>query len=80
MFTEGNNDKKYLVSRGNLEGIDEYTRRIIKQFDLRYYVSVVPFSQAEGWEDWDANNVFFKFEAVEFPELHSYSANNREVI
>lgn len=80
MFAEINNEKKTLIDKNNLDGIEEYTRCFIKIFNLRYYVSVVPYSQAVGWEDWSGDNVFFKFESVEFRGLSSYSANNSEVI
>lgn len=67
-------------NKGQLKGIEEFTTRLIKRFDLRYYVSNVPHSKAEGWDDWSEDNVYFKIESQEFPSIRSYSANNKDVI
>ncbi|EGL15221.1 hypothetical protein HMPREF9413_2929 [Paenibacillus sp. HGF7] len=55
-------------------------RSRIKQLDLSYYVSVVPYSKTTGWEDWGENYSYFKFESVEFPTVQSYSVNNRNAL
>jgi hypothetical protein len=42
----------------------------------------VLYSETTGWEDYEGleDYVMFKFEAVEFPEIFAFSANNSKSI
>ncbi|SET40463.1 hypothetical protein [Paenibacillus sp. NFR01] len=75
-----NGSNKLTVDSNNLHDVLSYIKQRIKRYDLRYYVSVVPHSETVGWEDWGDDQVYFKFESVEFPYINLFSANNPNVI
>ncbi|MDQ8735105.1 hypothetical protein [Paenibacillus sp. LHD-38] len=77
---ESSEKSMLIIDKDNLLGINDYLKKQIKRYDLKYYVSVVPHMDAAGWDDWGNNLFYFKFEPVEFSHIVSYSANNPNVI
>jgi hypothetical protein len=59
--------KKLIIDKTSVNGFSEYFIKQVRRKNLKYYVSVVPHSEAKGWED--PSLIYYKFEAVEFPEL-----------
>jgi hypothetical protein len=72
--------KKHTINKYHNEEIENPLRSIIDKYNLEYYVSLIPHEEAIGWQDWDATQIYIKFESVEFPSLIGYSANNPYVI
>lgn len=60
----------------------DYLRKFLCRYKLRYFVSKVLYSETTGWEDYEGleDDVMFKFEVVEFPEIFAFSANNSKSI
>ena len=69
--------EKQLVDLFHCEDISNPLKSIIKNYNLRYHVYIVPQEEAI---DWDSQYIFFKFQPVEFPRLIDFSANNPEVV
>jgi len=74
------NNQQVCVINQHIIDLPEYLKKQVITYQLKYYVSVVSHDEAKGWEDWDATQIYFKFEAAEFPEIQAFSANNPEVI
>ncbi len=56
-------------------------RRIMCEHGLAFIVSKVPHSDVQGRRyDGYEDLIMFRFESAEYPELHSFSANNPAVI
>lgn len=58
---------------------NELSNELIKtiyRYKLEYQVFVVPHSEAKGWEDWDNELVYFRFEAKADAATYAFSANN----
>jgi hypothetical protein len=69
----GRYEEKFLITGKELESLPCNLWMNFSQYDLEYYVSKVhscPQEFAEGL-------VIFKFEAKEFPQVVSYSANSQ---
>ncbi len=73
-------NKKYTIDRFHIEDFYKETKNVVINYNLRYYVSIIPQEEAYGWQDWDSSQVYFKFEAVRFPNIKDFSANNPKVI
>ncbi|WP_139996203.1 hypothetical protein [Paenibacillus paridis] len=68
--------KKIIIDITSVDGLNDYFEKQLRRKNLKYFVSVVSHSETRGWEDLDSSLIYFKFEAVEFLNLASYSANN----
>jgi hypothetical protein len=53
--------------------------RVLCRYKLKYLVSKVSLAEAVGWENYE-NCIIFKFQSAEFSDIHSYSANNPEIV
>jgi len=72
---EDSSGGKFIIDKGNTNSFNKDLIRNIRCNQLKYWVSVVPHSEAKGWEDWDSYLTYFKFEALEFPKVVAFSAN-----
>lgn len=72
--------EKQLVDMFHCIEIPGPLKAIIKTYNLKYHVYIVPKEEANGWQDWDSDQIFFKFQSAEFPVLIDISANNPNVV
>lgn len=74
-------DKKYFINKYHNYAIEKPLNPIIHRYNLKYSVSIIPYEEVvQVWEDFGSEQVYFKFESVEFPNLVDYSANNPDVL
>lgn len=69
----------FIIDRDHLEGVPLPLAGVIRARNLKFEVSKVDLAQAPEWMRADAL-VIFRFRAVEFPSLVTYSANNPGVV
>lgn len=75
-----NKQELILIEQFSTRDLSHYLKKQVITYQLRYYFSVVLHDAAKGWEDWDTSQIYFKFVAVEFPDIQAFSANTPEVI
>ena len=71
--------EKLAIDSKTTEGIPEELQKLLRRYQLSYYISKVPHEQATEWRGWK-DFVLFKVEASEFPSVCSVCANNPEII
>ena len=71
--------EKFAIDSKTMEGIPEELQKLLRRYQLSYYISKVPHEQATEWRGWK-DFVLFKVEASEFPSVCSVCANNPEII
>lgn len=73
-------NESHQINKIEITDISDDLIIVINRYDLQYRVFKVPFSEAVGWEDWDRDLVYFRFEAVCEPPICLFSANNPNII
>ena len=71
--------EKFAIDSKTTEGIPEELRKLLRRYQLSYYISKVPHEQATEWRGWEYF-VLFKVEASEFSSVGVVCANNPEII
>jgi hypothetical protein len=71
--------EKFAIDSKTTEGIPEELQKLLRRYQLSYYISKVPHEQATEWRGWE-DFVLFKVEASEFPSVCSVCANNPEIV
>lgn len=71
--------EKFAIDSKTMEGIPEELQKLLRRYQLSYYISKVPHEQAIEWRGWE-DFVLFKVEASEFPSVGVVCANNPEII
>ena len=71
--------EKFAIDSKTTEGIPEELQKLLRRYQLSYYISKVPHEQTPEWRGWEGF-VLFKVEASEFPSVGVVCANNPEII
>jgi hypothetical protein len=70
---------EFLLTAETLDDVPPETRALVRRYNLKYRGAWVPHAWTHGWED-TPGMIMFRVQAVAFPELVEFSANNPAAI
>jgi hypothetical protein len=71
--------QEFLLTGETLDAVPPETRAVLRRYNLKYRAAWVPHAWTRGWDD-APSMIMFRVQAVAFPEVVEFSANNPDAI